>query len=72
MIEDKTVSILLSLVVSLAALNWALVSFADYNVLIDLLSLTEGTTNYKLAVGAIGAAAVAKTYDTVLWASEGA
>lgn len=70
MIDNDTMLQLLSFVVALAAINWAVVAFFDYNLLVDLLGFAEGTTNYKVTVALIGVAASLKIYDTVLWAAE--
>jgi uncharacterized membrane protein YuzA (DUF378 family) len=71
MIDDKSVLQLLSFVVAVAALNWALVAFFDYHLVVDLLGFAEGTTEYKAVVGVIGAAAGIRLYETVGWAISG-
>lgn len=61
----------LTVLIAVAALNWTLVEFADYNVLVDLLGLTEGSQEFQAVVGVIGAAAVIRVYSVIEWVTGG-
>jgi uncharacterized membrane protein YuzA (DUF378 family) len=71
MLHDRTIQLVLTAIVAVAALNWAAIAFMDTNLLLDVLGLTRGTSEYEAVVGLIAVAAgvrVASAYD---WYSEG-
>jgi uncharacterized membrane protein YuzA (DUF378 family) len=60
---------LLTVVVAVAAANWAAVEFADTDLLVDVLGLTGDTLT--ITYGVIGALAVVVVYNTWVWYSDG-
>jgi len=50
-------------IVAVAALNWALVEFADFDLLVDGLGLADDMLTMTYAV--IGAAAAVNLYNTI-------
>lgn len=57
--------VLARLVVILAALNWALIEFADFGLLVDGAGL--GTDTLTLAYAAIAVAAGVSAYNLAIW-----
>jgi uncharacterized membrane protein YuzA (DUF378 family) len=68
-IGSHTIDALLTVVVAVAAANWAAVEFADTDLLVDVLGLTGDTLT--IAYGVIGALAVVVVYNTWVWFSNG-
>ena len=56
-----------TLIAAVGALNWSTVEFFEYNLLIDLLNLDAGTTEYQAVVAFIGLAAILAVYWELLW-----
>jgi uncharacterized membrane protein YuzA (DUF378 family) len=70
-VDNKMLEIVAALLAAAGAINWALIEFADTNLLTDTLSLVEGTQNYSIVVLAIGAAGVLQLYVSYYWFMEG-
>jgi uncharacterized membrane protein YuzA (DUF378 family) len=68
-IGSHTIDALLTVVVAIAASNWALVEFAETDLLVDVLGLTGDTLT--ITYGVIGALAVVVVYNTWVWYSDG-
>jgi uncharacterized membrane protein YuzA (DUF378 family) len=68
-IGSHTIDALLTVVVAVAAANWAAVEFADTDLLVDVLGLTGDTLT--ITYGVIGALAVVVVYNTWVWYSDG-
>lgn len=67
MIHDKMTQSALSIVAVIAALNWATVEFAQTDLLLDVVGLTAGSTEYQAVIGAIAVAALLVLYDRLVW-----
>lgn len=65
-IGTNAIDALLSIVVAIAALNWAAVEFAETNLLVDVAGLSG--SSLTAAYGAIGVLAVVSIYNTAVWA----
>lgn len=57
-LQDDSVQRLLMLIVSVGSLREALIEFGSYDIIVDLLSFSPGTTEYEAVVGIVGIAAV--------------
>ena len=51
------------LIVAVAALNWGLVEFLDFNLITDGFSFAEGSTEFTATIGVITAAAAVNLYN---------
>lgn len=69
--NDKMIQSVLSLLIGVAALNWALVTFWHYDVLVDGVGLAVNSQMYELVIGAIAVAVVLRWYSVYEWASGG-
>ena len=54
-------------IAALGALNWATIEFFEYDILIDLLSLETGSSEYRAVVAVIGLAGLAALYWELIW-----
>jgi uncharacterized membrane protein YuzA (DUF378 family) len=68
-IGSHTIDALLTVVVAVAAANWAAVEFADTDLLVDVLGLTGDTLT--ITYGVIGIVAAVVVYNTWVWFSTG-
>lgn len=53
-----------SLIIALAALNFGLIEFANYDLVADLLSFSKGTTEYQAMSAIVGGAGLLELYNT--------
>lgn len=60
---NRQLNTLALVIVGLAALNWGFVEFVDFDLIVDGLSFSEGSTEYQVTVGAVAAAAALKLYN---------
>lgn len=67
---NQTVRTVLLVVVGLAALNWGLIEFADFDLITDLV-FEPGTTEYSVTIAAVSGAAVVTLYNQFVAFSEG-
>jgi len=64
-IGNNTLDALLTIATAIFALNWALVEFAETDLLLDVLELSG--QSLTLAYAAAGATAVVTVYNTAVW-----
>jgi len=64
-IGNNTVDALLTVAVAIAALNWALVEFAETDLLLDVAQLSG--SSLTLAYAGIGVASLVTIYNTAVW-----
>ncbi|MCW8172805.1 hypothetical protein [Natrialba swarupiae] len=62
---NKLVRTALTVIAALAALNYGLVEFLEYNLLADLLSFESGSTEYQASIAAVTGSAAVTLYNTV-------
>lgn len=70
-LHDKTVQMLLSVVVTLGAVNWAVIEFLDTDLLLDVLGVAAGSGELTAIYAVIGAAAVIRFASVVDWVTDG-
>ncbi|ELZ08506.1 hypothetical protein C479_14243 [Halovivax asiaticus JCM 14624] len=60
------IRLLASLIIAVAALNFGLIEFADYDLVRDLLAFSEGTTEYQAMSAIVGGAGLLELYNTAV------
>jgi uncharacterized membrane protein YuzA (DUF378 family) len=58
MVDSELINTAAKALVIVAAVNWGLVAFADFNLVVDLLGFAEGSTGSQLLYAGIAAAGV--------------
>jgi uncharacterized membrane protein YuzA (DUF378 family) len=72
LLHDRLVQMMLGIIVSIGAVNWATIEFFETDLLLDVIGLESGSGELTIIYAVIGAAAVIRLLSVVDWGTGGA